>query len=136
VRLDFLSEAWKRGLVEALFWHRSRLRDFRRGVVASRDLLFTQSSNPWTASFRLFSQAIFDQSTATLFGGDLPLSDWKNGLSVLDFSLHRFRPPHDSYRQTMAPRGIRGALLDTSTSSFRSSIRAGGHEPFSTRLFV
>ena len=64
--------------------------DFRRSVVASRDLLFTQvleSVDSFLPEL-FFPKQFSTTATATLFGGHLPLLDWKEWMErVLDFSL-------------------------------------------------
>ena len=85
------SEAWKRGRVEApILASPSAFEEFRRSVVASRDLLFTQvleSVDSFLPEL-FFPKQFSTTSTSELFGGHLPLSDWKEWMErVLDFSL-------------------------------------------------
>ena len=68
----------------------SAFEEFRRSVVASRDLLFTQvleSVDSFLPEL-FFPKQFSTKSTAALFGGHLPLPDWKEWMErVLDFSL-------------------------------------------------
>ena len=85
------SEAWKRGRIEApVLASILAFEEFRRSVVASRDLLFTQileSVDSFLPEL-FFPKQFSTQSTTTLFGGHLPLPDWKEWMErVLDFSL-------------------------------------------------
>jgi nucleoside-diphosphate-sugar epimerase len=85
------SEVWKRGRVEApALASISAFEEFRRSVVASRDLLFTQvleSVDSFLPEL-FFPKQFSTKSTAALFGGHLPLPDWKEWMErVLDFSL-------------------------------------------------
>ena len=85
------SEAWKRGRVEApILASVAAFEEFRRSVVASRDLLFSQvleSVDSFLPEL-FFPKQFSTTSTAALFGGRLPLSDWKEWMErVLDFSL-------------------------------------------------
>jgi hypothetical protein len=74
------SEVWKRGRVEApALASISAFEEFRRSVVASRDLLFTQfleSVDSFLPDL-FFPKRFSTKSTAALFGGHLPLPDWK-----------------------------------------------------------
>jgi nucleoside-diphosphate-sugar epimerase len=84
-------EAWKRGQFEApVLASIPAFEEFRRSVVASRDLLFTQVLDSVDSFLPelFFPKQFSTNSTAALFGGDLPLSDWKEWMErVLDFSL-------------------------------------------------
>jgi nucleoside-diphosphate-sugar epimerase len=85
------SEAWKRGRLEApVLASIPAFEEFRRSVVASRDLLFTQVLES-VGSFLpelFFPKQFSTNSTAALFGGQLPLLGWKEWMErVLDFSL-------------------------------------------------
>ena len=85
------SEAWKRGRVEPpVLASIPAFEEFRRSVVASRDLLFTQvleSVDSFLPEL-FFPKQFSTTSTAALFGGHLPLLDWKEWMErVLDFSL-------------------------------------------------
>jgi nucleoside-diphosphate-sugar epimerase len=85
------SEAWKRGRVEApVLASISAFEEFRRSVVASRDLLFRQvleSVDSFLPEL-FFPKQFSTKSTAALFGGQLPLPNWKEWMErILDFSL-------------------------------------------------
>ena len=85
------SEAWKRGRIDApIVASVAAFEDFRRSVVASRDLLFTQvleSVDSFLPEL-LFPKQFSTTSTTALFGGHLPLPNWKEWMTrVLDFSL-------------------------------------------------
>jgi nucleoside-diphosphate-sugar epimerase len=85
------SEAWKRGQIDApIAATMTAFEQFRRSVVASGDLLFTQVLESVDSFLpELFFPKRFSTSaTATLFGGHLPLLYWKEWMErVLDFSL-------------------------------------------------
>ena len=85
------SEVWRRGRVEApVLASLPAFKEFRRSVVASGDLLFTQVLESVDSFLpELFFPKQFSRtSTSTLFGGHLPLPDWKQWMErVLDFSL-------------------------------------------------
>ena len=85
------SEAWKRGRIDApSVAPVAAFEDFRRSVAASRDLLFSQvleSVDSFLPEL-FFPKQFSTTATATLFGGHLPLLDWKEWMErVLDFSL-------------------------------------------------
>jgi nucleoside-diphosphate-sugar epimerase len=85
------SEVWKRGRVEApVLASIPAFEEFRRSVVASGDLLFTQvveSADSFLPEL-FYPKQFSANSTAALFGGHLPLPDWKEWMTrVLDFSL-------------------------------------------------
>jgi nucleoside-diphosphate-sugar epimerase len=85
------SEVWKRGWVEPpVLASIPAFEEFRRSVMASRDLLFTQvleSVDSFLPEL-FFPKQFSTKSTAALFGCHLPLPDWKEWMErVLDFSL-------------------------------------------------
>jgi nucleoside-diphosphate-sugar epimerase len=85
------SEAWKRRRIDApIVASVAAFEDFRRSVVTSRDLLFTQvleSVDSFLPEL-LFPKQFSTTSTTALFGGQLPLPNWKEWMTrVLDFSL-------------------------------------------------
>lgn len=85
------SEAWRRGRVEApVLASLPAFEEFRRSVVTSGDLLFTQVLESVDSFLpELFFPKQFSRtSTSALFNGRLPLLDWKQWMErVLDFSL-------------------------------------------------
>ena len=85
------SEVWKRGRVEApVLASVPAFEEFRRSVVSSRDLLFTQvleSVDSFLPEL-FFPKQFSTKATAALFGGHLPLPEWKEWMQrILDFSL-------------------------------------------------
>ena len=85
------SEAWRRGRIDApSVAPVAAFEDFRRSVAASRDLLFSQvleSVDSFLPEL-FFPKQFSTAATATLFGGHLPLPNWKEWMErVLDFSL-------------------------------------------------